>query len=95
MKAVDPKTDYTYSPKWAPEVTVHFCQPYGATIPLSGKVGFFDLYLDKFVTAIDGLVILPENIGLPWSRLMPTLLANETFTEISKLGRLDAAEAEG
>ena len=95
MKSVDPKKQYEYRPEWAPEVTVFFVQPHGTTIPMNGIGGFMDLYLDKFVAGIDGLEIPDENKKLPWSHLMPVRLANEVFTEISRISHLEDTEKEG
>lgn len=95
MKAIDPKKVYEHKPEWAPEVTVYFVQPHGTTIPMNGINGFMDLYIDKFVTRIDGLEIPEENVKLPWSKLMPVKLANEVFTEISRIAHLEDTEKEG
>jgi hypothetical protein len=95
MKSVDPTKEYTYTPEWAPEVTVYYCQPFGVTVPLDGKAGFFNLYLDNFIRRIDGLEIPEENMKLPWSKLLPPRLANEMFTKITELAHLEDTEKEG
>ena len=93
MKSVNPKEDYTYTPEWAPEVTVHYVQPFGTTI--TSKEGFLDLYIDKFITKVDGLEIAEGCEGMPWSRLLPPRLSNEMFVKIQSLGKLEPEEVEG
>ena len=96
MKSVDPTKEYEYTPDWAPEVTVHYVQPYGVTVPVSGgKSGFFNLYLDNFIRNIDGMEVPEANKNLPWSKLMPPRLANEMFTKITELAHLEDEELEG
>jgi len=95
MISVDPTKEYTYTPDWAPEVTVYYCQPFGVTVPMDGKNGFFNLYLDSFIRRIDGLEVLAANAKLPWSKLMPPRLANEMFTKITELAHMGDVEKEG
>ena len=96
MKAINPNKKYEYVPEWAKEVTVHYVQPYGSTIPTtSDKSGFFDQYLDKFITGIDGLEIPEGAEGSPWSNLIPPRLANEMFIKLSALKTLEDTEKEG
>lgn len=94
MKAVDPRKRYTYKPDWAPEVTVHFVQPHGPTVARN-KGEFFQAYIDLFVVEVEGMEVHEDLKGFPWSDLMPTRLANEVFTEISKLNHLETEEKEG
>ncbi len=93
MKSINPKKDYKYTPEWAPEVTVHYVQPYGTTI--TAKEGFLDLYVDKFITAVDGLEIAEGCEDFSWSRLLPPRLANEAFVKIQSLRDLETEEVEG
>ena len=95
MKCVDPTKVYTYTPEWAPELTVYYVQPFGVTVPLDGKAGFFNLYLDNFIRRVGGLEIPDHLLNQPWHKLIPPRLSNEMFTKITELAHLGDDEKEG
>ena len=94
MKFIDPNKELDFKPKSAPGVTAVYRQPSGATISTT-TADFYNLYLDRFLVRLEGMEV-PESLkGQPWSKILPTTVANGIVAKIIASAHLTEEEQEG